>query len=224
MHEIVRQGLGGISVNSSLVHDEVYPVAAVLCISLVLLTVKAKRARDQRRRKAASTGYHDFDVARYGVSAAGTSLIDATLTNAPPTLAPTFVAGQRSGRHLSRRRRERQVEPQLGAVVVAAGPLPAFDADEALRLRPPSAPAQTPLPATTPLPAPATGESALPPPPPPPVAGLPPLVSEAPGSPVAFDDLVVGSDDLVLGSDDLVSGAGTGTSPGLPLLLPPPPS
>ncbi len=59
---------------------------------LALLVAKARRAYLQKMRRASSAGYYNYDVARYGGAAPGRSLIEATETSGPQSLASTFSA------------------------------------------------------------------------------------------------------------------------------------
>ena len=65
---------------------------------LALLVAKARRAYLQKMRRASSAGYYDYDVARYGGAAPGRSLIEATETSGPQSLASTFSAPTRGSR------------------------------------------------------------------------------------------------------------------------------
>jgi hypothetical protein len=95
--ELVRMGaldLGG--------HDitlEVGVLAFVVVMIVALFIAKARRAHVQKLRKAASTAFYDFDVARYGGTVPGRSLIEATETTGTPSLASTFSAPKRGSRH-----------------------------------------------------------------------------------------------------------------------------
>lgn len=119
---------------------EIIPLAIAGVTLLALLGLKMKRSNQQKRRRAASTGYHNFDVARYGIDTPGRSQIDTTVDQASQPLAPSFVSKKRSNR--------RQAEAP-GAAAPGPSPLESidrsppilirpFDAEEAQRLRPAS--------------------------------------------------------------------------------------
>ncbi len=163
-------------------------------VVLVLYGLKIKRAHDQKLRKAASAGYHDFDVARYGGTAPGESLIEATVTKGPQALAPSFSAPQKG----SRRKDRSTADPlPIPTSFGTSGPdtgVPAFDTLEAQRMRPESEPAAPPV-------------TTIPPPPPPSASFLSPPPPTAPLPPAPRPDTEESEAD----------------GPALPLLVPPPP-
>ena len=68
-------------------------------ILVMLVVVRAKRAHDQKLRRAAGAGFYDFDVAHYGTASAGSSLMEKSVEAGSRPLAPSFTsAGRESGR------------------------------------------------------------------------------------------------------------------------------
>ena len=59
---------------------------------VMLLVVRAKRAHDQKLRRAASAGFYDFDVAHYGTASAGSSLMEKSVEAGTRPLAPSFTS------------------------------------------------------------------------------------------------------------------------------------
>ena len=134
---------------------EDYVIGVAVLMAVLLLIVRSYRSHNLKRRRAASSGFYDFDVAHYGNS----SLMDKTAAG-PSSLAPSFVAPGRGG------------QKAKSASTVTAGastafadadrplplPVPAFDAAKAVGNRPPeplppmSADAHLPLPSSPPLP------------------------------------------------------------------------
>ncbi len=111
--------------------------AAVLLI--VLLAVKVRRSQSQKKWKAASTGFHDFDVERYGHSAVGKSLIDTSVNPGARPLAPSFVSPKHGATHKADTPHPLVVPSSFGAIDRSRpATVRSFDAEEALRLRPPS--------------------------------------------------------------------------------------
>ncbi len=62
---------------------------------IMLLVVRAKRSHDRKLRQAASSGFYDFDVARYGTASAGSSLMEKAVEASSRPLAPSFVSSNR---------------------------------------------------------------------------------------------------------------------------------
>ncbi len=134
---------------------EDYVIGVAVLMAVLLLVVRSYRSHNLKRRRAASSGFYDFDVAHYGNS----SLMDKTAAG-PSSLAPSFVAPGRGG------------QKAKSASTVTAGastafadadrplplPVPAFDAAKAVGNRPPeplppmSGDAHLPLPSSPPLP------------------------------------------------------------------------
>jgi hypothetical protein len=157
---------------------------------VLLLVVRMKRSHDQKIRRAASSGFYDFDVARFGT--AGSTLMENAVASSARPLAPSFVAPGRAGG----RKEAPPATPSAMAVPSSfgvldrspAGPVPAFDQVESVSRRPPTS---RPAPATGQggphLPIPATPYLA--PPPPPSMSSLPPLTQPPPPQPEpAADD------------------------------------
>jgi hypothetical protein len=159
-------------------------------IVIVLLIVRMKRSHDQKIRRAASAGFYDFDVARFGT--ASSSLMENAVASSARPLAPSFVAPGRAVGHkdgpVATPRPAPTARPAPAPMPVPssfgvldrspAGPPPAFDQVEAMDRRPPSSPTGQGGPH---LPIPATPYLA--PPPPPSMSSLPPLVQPPPPSP-----------------------------------------
>ncbi len=182
-------------------------VAAVLLVGL--LVVKFLFSRDLRFRKAASSGYHQRDVARY--TQVGVDIPDAVAAD-PRTipLAPTFMAPSRRGAERDRaarrkvtastvtwpsssgRSRRRQSSAPYGTVDPLSGLPPAFDADQAERLRPAAGSRSAsfgPLPKEVPM---LDVEVEVDPDEIPPPAGALPLLSQPPPPPPESKPTAVG--------------------------------
>jgi hypothetical protein len=172
----------GISVEAGLLGFAAFMV-------VLLLVIRKKRSHDQKIRRAASSGFYDFDVARFG-TAGGTLMEKAVASSARP-LAPSFVAPGRAGDRT-------EAPPATPSPMAAqssfgvvdrspAAPLPAFDQVESVGRRPPSSrPAPAAGQGDPHLPIPATPYLA--PPPPPSMSSLPPLAQPPPPQPAADDD------------------------------------
>ena len=140
-------------------------------VLVMLVAVRAKRSHSQKIRRAASSGFYDFDVAHYGN--AGSSLMEKSVEDSRRPLAPSFVASGRGGGggggkgNGSQGPKEAMPIPSSFGVIDRSpvGPLPAFDSRPGGNQRPiPSAPTARPAPASDP------GNPPLPPlvqPPPP---------------------------------------------------------
>ena len=171
----------GISIEAGLVGFAVFML-------VLLLVIRMKRSHDQKIRRAASSGFYDFDVALFG-TASSTLMENAVASSARP-LAPSFVAPGRAGgrKEAPPATSSPMAVPSSFGVVdrSPAGPVPTFDQVESLSRRPPSS---RPTPATGQggphLPLPATPYLA--PPPPPSMSSLPPLAQPPPPEP-ADDD------------------------------------
>ncbi len=107
-------------------------------VLVMLIALRAKRSYNQKLRRGASSGFYDMDAARYGTTAAGSSLMERSVTDRKRPLAPSFSASSGSP----------------GAPMpVPAGPLPAFDLEFAQKHRPqPAEPAPTSASSSPPLP------------------------------------------------------------------------
>ena len=113
---------------------EDYVIGVAVLMAILLLIVRSYRGHNLKRRRAASSGFYDFDVAHYGNS----SLIEKTVTG-PTSLAPSFVAPGRDG----------QKAKSVSGVTAGAStafadadrslplPVPAFDPAKAIEHRPP---------------------------------------------------------------------------------------
>jgi hypothetical protein len=175
VHEVtvISSGVMAVAITTPVIESGLVALAVVLLIAL--LVVRSKRARDQKLRKAASTGYYDPDVARYGY---GSPAVPAE----PPIdfdgipLAPTFLAPGR-GKATKRSVSEPRPAPAFGTMILAPPrPVPAFDQASVIGGRPvsdgasPVSDGAPPPPPPPPSPAPA----------PPPASSLPPLVQPPP--------------------------------------------
>jgi hypothetical protein len=173
---------------------------AVLMV-ILLVVVRAKRSHNQKLRRAGSSGFYDFDVARYGPSAAGASLMEKQIAQSERPLAPSFVSPTRGG---DRKGKSAAATPSSFAAADRAfvRPVPAFDQATAIDRRPPaevphppghhSDSADLPIPSTpnlpptslSPPPPPESdegGETSAPPPPPHPASESPlPLLVQPP--------------------------------------------
>jgi hypothetical protein len=134
---------------------EDYVIGIAVLMAILLLIVRSYRGHSLKRRRAASSGFYDFDVAHYGNS----SLIEKTVAG-PSSLAPSFVAPSRNGQ-----KNKSVTTVTTGASTAFADadrslplPVPAFDPAKAVEHRPPdplppmSAGADLPLPSSPPLP------------------------------------------------------------------------
>jgi len=157
---------------------------------ILLMALRAKRSHDQRRRRAAASGFYDFDVARYGTATAGSSLMEKAVDSANRPLAPSFTSASRSTGGKGRGHvavAPIPVPSSFGAVDrTPSGPLPAFDQDVAARNRPPGERADANSEATAdPSPPPGLAIPSTLPIPPPPTLLIPPppdLPAEGPSS------------------------------------------
>jgi hypothetical protein len=148
---------------------------AVLMLLLVFI-VRAKRSHDQKVRRAASAGFYDFDVARYGASGAGSSLMENAVASSARPLAPSFSSSNRGNGGSTAGNGTKPPMPvpsSFGPVDRShPGPVPGFDAAAASNLRPPDVKRMPPPPPVAPaaglgspeLPIPSSPP--LPPPPP----------------------------------------------------------
>jgi len=145
-----------------------YPIEGVLIgfavvVSILLLLVRAKRAHNQKLRKAAGAGFYDSDVAHYGHSALATPPLGAPSIR---SLAPTFVSSSRGD----------ETKPKTAPVAPlhvpsafadvdrsVVDPLPEFDRPKGPQHRPQPTPP--------------------PPPPPPPSTSSLPLLEQPPPAP-----------------------------------------
>jgi hypothetical protein len=74
---------------------EIGLLGVALLLVVLLLAVRFKRARDQKIRKAAATGYYDPDVARYGPGATSAPGTDPSGQWADGPIAPSFTSSPR---------------------------------------------------------------------------------------------------------------------------------
>jgi hypothetical protein len=70
---------------------EIAVVGVALLLGALVLVLQARKERRLRLRRAAATGYHQRDVARYGPGAVGRSLLEPD-PDGGPVLAPSFAA------------------------------------------------------------------------------------------------------------------------------------
>ncbi len=130
---------------------EVIVVAAALFFALALVGIKLWFSHDQRLRKAATSGYHQRDLARYTKRGVGRDTEPSVDPRSTP-LAPTFAAptaSARPGRAVEHHLPPPPAHPNAANTssrrTSSHGPFDptvnvvrAFDAAEAQRLRPPS--------------------------------------------------------------------------------------
>ncbi len=114
----------------------------VICFSvfmvIMIIALRAKWAHDKKLRRAASSGFYDFDVARYGTPAAG-DLIEKSITERNQPLAPSFAASNRDavGTSKAGKRGSKPVPvPSSFGDRSPVGLPPAFDLETAQRNRP----------------------------------------------------------------------------------------
>ena len=172
----------GISIEAGLLGFVVFMV-------VLLLVIRMKRSHDQKIRRAASSGFYDFDVARFGT--AGSTLMENAVASSARPLAPSFVApGRAAGRKEAppATASPMAVPSSFGVVDRSpAAPVPAFDQVESVSRRPPSSrPAADTGQGGQHLPLPATPYLA--PLPPPSMSSLPPLAQPPPPPPAGDDD------------------------------------
>ncbi len=123
-------------------------------ILVLLVAVRVKRSHDKKIRRAASSGFYDLDVARYGT---GGSLMEKAVEENRRPLAPSFAASARGAGATAEGpgpRTPMPVPSSFGGVDRApVGPPPAFDQKAAARERPaPSTPPPVSDPPESPLP------------------------------------------------------------------------
>lgn len=112
-------------------------------LALMLLAVKAWFSHDHRMRRAAASGYHQRDVARYSSDGVGHPVEGAVDRKSRP-LAPSFAAPVRGGRNpggsarlgTSRHGIPAGTSPPLGTFDPVTNLVRAFDTEEAWRQRP----------------------------------------------------------------------------------------
>jgi hypothetical protein len=124
---------------------EIAIAAFIALMVLLIVAIRMKHSHDQRLRRAASSGFYDFDLARYGTASAGNSLMEKAVESASRPLAPSFISSGGTGKSKSKGKGK-------GAGPIATGPipssfgasdrssiglLPAFDQETAVRHRPP---------------------------------------------------------------------------------------
>jgi hypothetical protein len=134
-----------------------YPIEGVLIgfavvVSILLLLVRAKRAHNQRLRKAASTGFYDSDVAHYGHSASATAPLSVPGIR---SLAPTFVSSSRGNETKPKTAPVAPLHVPSAFVDVdrsVVDPLPEFDRPKGPQHRPQPPPPPPPPPSTSSLP------------------------------------------------------------------------
>ncbi len=141
-------------------------VVVVVVLFAALLLVRARQARDQRIRKAASEGYYDPDVAHYVHGPVPDAPAETPADDPGRSLAPTFVAPTRN--KAPRRGTPVPPPPRPMTATFGAGsglpprPVPAFDPAGAVSNRPLSAPSPSAPPAPPPPAATVPGRSDAP--------------------------------------------------------------
>jgi hypothetical protein len=132
-------------------------MAFIAVMVILLLAVRAKRSHDQKVRRAASSGFYDFDLAHYGTASAGSSLMEKAVESGSRPLAPSFSSATREGKGNAAGRAAPATLPSSFATAdrPPIGPLPAFDQETAARHRPPGEVRPgLPIPSTPSIPAP----------------------------------------------------------------------
>jgi hypothetical protein len=120
-------------------HIEIILLGVAVVLLILLLAIKARRSHGQRKRKAASVGYHDFDAARYGHGAVGNSLIDSSVNARARPLAPSFVSPKKGATHCPGTAPSLAIPSSFGAVDRSrSDSVRSFDPEGVLPLRPPS--------------------------------------------------------------------------------------
>ncbi len=162
---------------------ELIMAAVIIVLAVLLWAVRTKRTRDQRRRKATSSGYYNLDAARFGVATRSGPTGDTTNhATGSPALAPSFVA---PGHRQSGRTTVKNLATSPPARPAPIPSFAAFDlADAESEPLPPFDPA---VPAYR---GPVRAGSAPPPPPPlppspSPPSSSPPSVSPPPNTPLS---------------------------------------
>ena len=103
MHEAANLPSAVMAVTLTTTALESGLVALALAMLVALLVVRSKRAHDQKLRKAASMGYYDPDVARYGY---GSPAVPAEPPSISTGAAGSQLRGPRPGQsHQAERRR-----------------------------------------------------------------------------------------------------------------------
>jgi hypothetical protein len=166
---------------------EIAIAAFIALMVLLIVAIRLKHSHDQRIRRAASSGFYDFDLAHYGTPSAGSSLMEKAVESASRPLAPTFISSGGAGKGKGNGKGAGHVATapipsSFGATDRSSiGPLPAFDQETAVRHRPPGETHQgLPIPSVPSIPVPSavarTGNGSSLPllvQPPPPVPGPP---------------------------------------------------
>lgn len=167
---------------------EIIIAAFIALMVLLIVAIRIKHSHDQRIRRAASSGFYDFDLAHYGTPSAGSSLMEKAVESSSRPLAPTFISSGGVGKGKAKGKgaghiATAPIPTSFGATDRSSvGPLPAFDQETAVRHRPPGDTDQgLPIPSvpSIPVPSAAAGTSSgsslplLVQPPPPPASGPP---------------------------------------------------
>ena len=77
---------------------EIAIAAFVALMVLLIVALRVKHSHDQKIRRAASSGFYDFDLAHYGTPSAGNSLMEKAVESASRPLAPTFSSSGGAGK------------------------------------------------------------------------------------------------------------------------------
>jgi hypothetical protein len=161
-------------------------ICFVAFMLVMLLVVRAKRSHDQKIRRAASSGFYDFDVAHYGTE--GGSLMEKAVDESRRPLAPSFAASGRGAEKSGKRSGPGRPPPStpmpaanpmpvptsFGVIDRSpAGPLPTFERNTGPRQMPLPSSAKVPPPPRSAPPAPDAPLPLLEQPPPPPPSDPP---------------------------------------------------
>lgn len=127
---------------------EIAAVAVAVAMALGILLARVSFSHERRLRRAASSGYYQRDLVRYGPDGVGGGEEADEVRDR--ILAPTFVVpprGRRTGgradegpRSKAGRHRSSGRRALYGTVDPVANLLPAFDSETARRRRPPDVP------------------------------------------------------------------------------------
>ncbi len=142
---------------------EIAIAAFVALMVLLIVALRVKHSHDQKIRRAASSGFYDFDLAHYGTPSAGNSLMEKAVESASRPLAPSFSSSGGAGKGKGKGKgkgaghiAKTPIPSSFGATDRSSiGLLPAFDQETAVRHRPPGETHQgLPIPSVPSIPVP----------------------------------------------------------------------
>jgi hypothetical protein len=124
---------------------EITIAAFIALMVLLIVAVRVKHSHDQRMRRAASSGFYDFDLAHYGTPSAGNSLMEKAVESASRPLAPSFISSGGAGKGKANGKGKEAGHMATAPIPSSFGTtdrssiglLPAFDQETAVRHRPP---------------------------------------------------------------------------------------